>query len=713
MESLDLFGLWHQRLNKDAILKPLELRDVRHFCLECLALQEILREHQSPWLKQQFQLLMDATEPLSAIDQIMTADGEIRSDASETLYKLHREKASQTRALQTALDKLVKQHEMESILQERYVTTREGRWVLPVKSGMQHHFDGIIHSSSQTKQTVFMEPKEIIPLNNRLRQIDVEIEEEVERLLTELSKYLRHRLKDFDASRQVLHDCDVRLAQAQLAVHLNASPVEFCEGQIDLIDVRHPLLALSQTDVIANSVRLDKDKRILLLSGPNAGGKTVLLKSVGLAAHMARCGLLICAEDGSKIPFFKTIHIAIGDSQSVDAQLSTFAAHLSLLNTAASAHGPDHLLLIDEICGSTDPEEGSALARSFIEAFAANRVLAVITSHLGPLKLGWDKASGVMNGSLEYDSHTGRPTYQFIMGVPGQSLAIQTAKRVGVDSQIIDRAMNHLSPEMKNYQLGVNEVEEMKSEIRALKEQLAQENLEARQAKSKFMALIQKFDMEKERMLEQAMKRAERKIDTLIEHSKVDDIFRRHESLEKAKDQLPEVVKANSRTSPPPIKIESADDFAKHFPPGSKVHAPSIGRDAVIQGVPNARGEVPILSNSMRLTVHWEQLRPPQQADNPTKELVRRSKDVTNSAVESDRVIDVRGMSAEEAVQHLESQLDTASVNGEDRVKVVHGHGTEALKRAVRNYLSRSTYVKKWKTGGADAGGDGVTWVEL
>lgn len=711
MESLDLYSTWYQRLMKGATLKTLELKDLRHFCLEILALSEILKEHPTPWAKSVSSGLMDATEPLSAIDQIMTPEGDIRTDASETLFQLYNEKNQVVRQTQSILDRLIRQHEMEPVLQDRYVTNREGRWVLPVRSGKQHSLEGIIHASSQSKQTVFMEPKEIIPLNNRLRQIEVDIEDEVERLLRQLSEYLLTRAGEFELAQKLLLDCDVRFAQAQLASHMQASPCIFDEDEINMTDLRHPLLLLANVDVVPNSVHLTAKRRILLLSGPNAGGKTVLLKSVGLAAQMARCGLLIAAAEGSKLPFFSKIHVAVGDSQSVDQHLSTFAAHLKILNESSHAKGPTTLLLIDEICGSTDPEEGTALARAFLHAYARNGSFGVVTSHLGPLKLGWTPESGVVNGSLEYDSKSGKPTYQFLMGVAGLSLALQTARRVGVDAEILDDAMKYLSPEMKQYHLGLAEVEEMKDELRHLKEEVTRESKEARQEKSRYTALAQKFEREKEKMLEQTVRRAEKKIDTMIEHSKVEDVFRRHERLEQIKQDMPEVIKATPRTASV-VKIESADDFAKAYPPGSKVFASTIGRDAVIQGTPNSKGEVPVLSNSMRLMVPWAQLRPPQQASNPTTEIIRRAGEIT-SPLEQDRSVDLRGRSIDEALKQLELQLDTAVLNHEDRIKIIHGHGTDTLKKSIRSYLSRSVYVKKWKAGTPETGGDGVTWAEL
>ena len=713
MESLDLYSIWHQRLAKGATLKTLELKDLRHFCLEIVALHEILKDHATPWAQSVLSGLMDATEPLSAIEQIMTPEGEIRTDASETLYKLFNEKNQVVRQTQNILDRLIRQHEMEPVLQDRYVTNREGRWVLPVRSGKQNSFEGIIHASSQSKQTVFMEPKEIIPLNNRLRQLEVDMEEEIERLLRQLSEYLLERNPDFEASRTVLFNCDIRFAQAQLAAHMQAVACEFDAEEIHLSNLNHPLLLLANVEVISNSVHLEKHRRILLLSGPNAGGKTVLLKSVGLAAQMARCGLLIAAAEGSKLPFFEHIHVAVGDSQSVDQHLSTFAAHLKILNEAAQAKGPTTLLLIDEICGSTDPEEGTALARAFIQTYAKSGSFGVITSHLGPLKLGWDADTGVINGSLEYDSRSGKPTYLFLMGVAGQSLALQTARRVGVSPEVIEQAMTFLSPEMKKYHLGLSEIEQMKDELRQLKEQVAIESKEAKKEKSKYAALSSKFEQEREKMLAASVKRAEKKIETMIEHTKVDDIFRRHERLEQIKTEMPEIVKAAPRAATPAItRIESAEDFARVYPPGSRVFATSIGRDGVVQSAPNTKGEVTVLSNSMRLTVPWTQLRGANNAANPTTELVRRAGEIS-SPLEQDRSIDVRGRGMDEALTQLEIQLDTAVLNQEARIKIVHGHGTDTLKKGIRNYLSRSVYVKKWKAGTPETGGDGVTWAEL
>lgn len=769
MESLDLFEAWFQRLKKKATLKPLEIKDVRHFCQEALALKESLKLTpsfiQSPasnatstdtgidseidtvdsWAVRTEYSLMKAEEPLSAIDQILTIGGEIRSDASEKLFNLYNEKTSLMRQVHSNLDRLVKDHQLENVLQDKYVTTREGRWVLPIRSGMRHYLEGIIHSSSQTKQTVYMEPELVVPLNNRIRQIEVEIEEEIERLLFELSQYLQSKNDEFAMTKKIMIDVDILLAKSQWALLTDSQPFTFADPQnpaMELVQVRHPLLVTQQKKVVSNSITLEPKKSILLLSGPNAGGKTVLLKSIGLAAQMSRCGLPILAESSSVIPFFKDITVGIGDTQSIGEDLSTFAGHLKILHSASLQKGFDHLVLVDEICGSTDPEEGSGLARSFIEEFAANHIFAVITSHLGPLKSGWKDTDVVLNGSLEYDRNSGRPTYQFLQGVAGDSLALQTAQRVGVPTHILDRAKQFLTPESRARLSAMEELEKMKSDMILLQEHLRKELQQTKFEKSRLMAEKTKLEKEREQILKQVEKDAQKKVEEAITHAKVEDTFKRHRTLQDIKYNLPEIVKAplgegndaqsgghwsgnnengsrgsngGSAGGGSGFAIKTSEEFAKRFPAGTKIFVPRLNQDGIVQSTPNSKGEVQILSGSLRISLHWQDLKPAQKSTNMTSEILRRSSSVSPQfvVVDADRSLDLRGKTTEEAIEILEVELDQAAIRKEDRIKIIHGHGTEALKKAVRAYLSRSLYVKKWKAGASDQGGDGITWVEL
>jgi DNA mismatch repair protein MutS2 len=713
MQSLDLFELWIGRLKKKALLKTLELKDIRHFCFEVVALNEALKVSVSPWAQEQLGQLMQAEEPLSAIDQLMTPSGDIRMDASEKLYRLSKEKENVARQIQSQMDRLVRDNKMENMLQERYVTTREGRWVIPVKGGMQHFVPGVIHGSSQTKQTVFMEPEVVIPMNNRLRQIETEIEDEIERLLHEISDYLATQASAFEQSKRVLENCDVIFCKAQLSILLEAKSCRFNDDVIWLKDLTHPLLKISGKKVVSNTVQLNKEKSILILSGPNAGGKTVLLKSIGLAAQMARCGLPICCAPNSTLPFFKEVVTGIGDSQSVDEDLSTFAAHLKILDQASNLKGQHNLILIDEICGSTDPEEGSALARAFIEKYARNGVFAVITSHLSPLKMGWKESDPILNGSLEYDSKLGKPTYQFLSGVPGESLAIQTAKRVGVSMEIVNAALEKLTPAARARQNQMSELETLKKDIGVLQENLKQQLKKNSKLQEEYEQKLEDFEREKDNKLSQALKKANVKVDEALATVSAAQVFDKHRQLQEIKFNLPEIVKAKPIISSGAAPAQTADEFGQKYPPGSKVFVPSLNQDGVIQSLPNAKGEVLILSQSIRLQLPWMDLKPAQKAANPTTTLARRNSQVQVTVLDSDRTIDFRGKTVDEALSELEMTLDRASEQNEDRLKIIHGHGTESLKKAIRTYLSRSVYVKKWKAGTSTTGGDGVTWVEL
>jgi DNA mismatch repair protein MutS2 len=711
MESLDLFEPWYARLKKKAVLKTLELKDIRQFCLEVISLDQVFQESATAWGRNNQKKLFKASEPLSAIDQIITPRGEIRSDASETLYRLFREKETLSKQVQKSMDQLVHDHQMTSFLQDKYSTTREGRWVLPIRSGMQHFIPGVIHGSSQTKQTVYMEPETLVPLNNRLRQIEVEIEDEIERLLVELSGYLHSKNDDFYRAKLILEECDLIFCLAQWVILVDAKPFRFSDDEILLTELKHPLLVTAKKEVIPNNIHLKKDKSILILSGPNAGGKTVLLKSIGLSAKLSQHGIPIVAAENSILPFFEQIKVGIGDAQNVEENLSTFAGHLKVLQASAQLKGLKCLILVDEICGSTDPEEGSALARSFIESFAHNHVFAIITSHLSQLKTGWNPSHPILNGSMEFDNKLGRPTYNFLPGIAGESLALLTAKRVGIDQSIIERATSFLTPESRKRLSQIEEIDQLKTDIQSLRADLTKEVKKAASEKEKYQSLINQFDKEKEKQIQKLVSDYQAKIDDMIQSLKAEQTFKKYQSLHDIKMQLPQIVKAKVGVEANPI--ESAEDFAKKFPSGSKVQIVSLGQDGVVQSEPNSKGDVFVLSNSMRLAIHWSDLKPANKPLNPTTEILRRSTHSTLAPVDFERVLDLRGKTVQEAIDELESSLDQALYNKEERLKVIHGHGTEALKKGIRTFLSRSVYVKKWKAGTPETGGDGITWVEL
>ncbi len=711
MVSLELYENWHPLVNKKSELTPLHIKDIRYFLIEALSLKETLSKFKSDIINDHMQNFFSPEDGINKIENLLTMDGFIRTDASQTLYDLNQSKKDLSKGIQKTLDKLVKSYKIEDIIQDKFVTTREGRWVIPIKSDLRSRFEGVIHDSSQSKQTVFMEPTEVITINNKIREIELQIKDEINRLLKDISNYFYNLKDELSYAFDTLLFFDINFSKAQLALKTDAHKCTFNNDRIYLNLVKNPVLLLQNEKVIANNVELSKEKRILLLSGPNAGGKTVLLKSIGLNLHMARCGLLICAQPDSEIPFLKRIVSSVGDHQSLSQNLSSFASHLKILDLATELKGLDSLILVDEICSSTDPEEGSALARSFIESYSDNNVFAVVTSHFNYLKNSLTEVSSVVSGSLEFDLKSG-PTYKFLQGVTGQSLAIQTAKRVGISMDIVNKALDYMSPDKKDYFNNIDEVTELKDSLLVKTKETDDLKRKYHKEINRYKLLVEKYEKEKELMLEKSVLRAERKIDKMIQVNKAGQVLSKNTELQKVRQQLPEVIKPNLQNDS--NTPQSAEEFAKKFPPGSKVYISSLNKEGLIQSLPNKKGLVDVVSQSMRLQLNWKLLKlNTSNLINPADQILKNKGFFKLSSSEGDQALDLRGSSVDEAIAKIEMELDKATLGQADRVKIIHGHGTNSLKRAVRSYLSRCLYVKTWSSGSKNSGGDGVTWVTL
>ncbi len=363
--------------------------------------------------------------------------------------------------------------------------------------------------------------------------------------------------------------------------------------------------------------------------------------------------------------------------------------------------------MIDEICGSTDPDEGAALARGFIHHYAYQGAFGLITSHLGPLKMGWEEGSGIVNGSMNYDAESGRATYEFIRGVPGKSLAFATAKKIGILDSVYNNAKLYLSPAGQKRLQSMEEVERMKEEITHLKTQLRAEIATTQKKQKDYEKLERQFRAEKDERLQKELKEAVAKFTDDYKKGQIKNLFETHQRREKISADFPEVVKF-SGNGVDEKKYDSIEAFCKAFPPGSVVFVTTLNRDGIVQGEANGKGEIPILSGSMRLFVDWELLKPPKKTQNPLKK--------KNSPKTADIVydikkdeIDLRGLTTNEAIEKLEVTLDKAQANQLERIKIIHGHGSEALKKAVRSHLSRSVYISRWQVSSPHDGGDGVT----
>lgn len=706
LKALDSIDPVISRLSIRATLSTKELLSTREFLNASIALKNYLKSHRNPWSDMAQSEIADLLPILSRVDHVISPDGEILENASPELSSLLRESRDLKSQITKTMDQIVARRQMEPVLQDKYVTNRDGRMVIPVKSGNQHDIKGIIHDASHSKMTVFMEPQEVIPMNNRLREVQILIQEEIERILAELSRYLSSHLVSFENAAKAMLTCDAMFSRGRFAIRIKANGFQFSENGLTLKGLKHPLLVFKGGEVIANDVLLDENHRILLLTGPNAGGKTVLLKAIGLSAQMARCGLPISVQDGSTLPFFNEVCPIIGDLQSVDHDLSSFSSHLLRLKDSVKFASPGALILVDEICGATDPEEGSALARAIIDEYVSRKCFAVVTSHLGPLKKGWSEVKSLIHGSLDYDTRTNKPTFHLLLGVPGKSLAIMMAKRLGLPEEIVDRATKYLSPESRKQTEELEEVENLKSQLLNLRE-LAEKNLvEAQRQKQVYTDLVQKFRSDRDRWMDKTIRKTETKIENLIEETRQGRL--KQKTLHDLKGELPEIVK-----TPATPRAQTLDEFKSQFKPGTPAFSTRLGRKVVIQGEPDSHGQVQVLADSMRISLPWHSLTQGEGKSEPVKVSPGFPQLIKRTSGETPHELDLRGERVDDAIENLTKWLDRCLQSGHDRVKVIHGFGTEQLKKAIRRELSKSDAVKSWKPGDDTTGGDGITWIDL
>ncbi len=682
-------------IKKGQSLTSQDLNSMRLFFEDLKALNTIYPWTEFEKISSLIDRVLNSDLFLEKISSLITENGAFRSNASHLLFESFNKKKSLSQRIHKALDQLVKDFSLEHILQDRYVTTREGRWVLPIISGKQHDFKGIVHDSSNSKQTVYIEPEAVIGLNNSIRELENIIKKEIDRLLKEISDFLHLKYARIHKSYLAAIEIDALSACADWSIQYCASRITINKNHfISLKENFHPLLIDEKIKLTKNNFELSEKENILLLSGPNAGGKTVFLKCVGLACHMARCGLPVCAHESSVVPFFQTIKVLIGDHQSVEESLSTFAAHLKALDACSNLKGPKNLILIDEICGSTEAGEGSALSRAFIEKISENNVKGFITSHLGPLKSGWSKDSGVVNGSMYFDQKKGTPTYEFIKGVPGDSLTLKTAKKVGVSPNIINRALFFLNPDQKKKYSGLIEVEFLQESLKTQRKAYKEKQKELDQLKSEYQGMIKEFRQEQDSLLEMSIKRAQDNLNKNSAYLNIQNFIKNKAHLDKMKDKAPTLIKTLS--APSTINI-TEKNFSLKFPPGTPVYIPSLKKKGIIQGTPNSKGFVPVMSGSMRLLIKWSDARSVSPSTQGSK-LMKRSpftKNVLKSIIQNQ--VDLRGMDIETALEELESSIDKSLRLESDGLKVIHGHGTETIKKNIRSFLSRHPLVKTWK----------------
>lgn len=724
------------RASKGASLEIMELRD----CAIVLGLLEESglfverHQHAAPALASAAQSLRSVEElrPVkAALDAAIQPDGSIKESATPELRRLAHQAHSLKQQIRHQVDQMLHSRRFEEILQEQYFAQREGRYVIPVKTDMRGRVPGIVHDVSASGATVFIEPRELVELNNSIKVADLEIEREVRRILRELSSLVATQAEAMLAGLDALAELDGIAARASFGRQLKAQPVGLNdEGRVTLLQARHPLLVLSKGQVVANDILLDKSIHVLVISGPNTGGKTVTLKIVGLFALMVRAGLHLPCEAESEMAFFSGVYADIGDAQDLARDLSSFSAHMTqmiqLLDETDRQQSGDEqteprqwLVLLDEPVTSTDPSEGAALAEALLCRLATLGMKVVATTHYGSLKALAHTMPGFANASVEFDVVTLSPTYRLFMGVPGGSSALEIAGRLGMDRALLDEARLKLHKDERA-------METMLHDLQATQRQLADDlaraveaRREAEQAEQRAKAQLAHLE-ETEREAQRGLKRklSEQFSRARAEVQATVDTVKGEQKLIKAKAakqrlfELEAQTKAELTPAGQPIPLEQ-------LRVGDQVEIGGLGMTGTLLEAPQGKKRVRVKVGAGELLATVANLvglakgqaAPSKQAS--ASSTPRRLQTGGGLGLDEQTVVDVRGKAADEALDQVVAALDRATMAAVPFLRIIHGHGTGKLKATLRDYLKDSPYVASTRPGDRGEGGDGVTIVTL
>lgn len=643
-------------------------------------------------------------EVADAVEHAIAPTAEVLDRASVTLATLRAELRAAQQRLEQRIEAIVRSPEMLRVLQEPIVTQRNGRYVIPVKADFRGQVKGVVHDQSASGQTLFIEPLEILDLGNRVREIGLAEQREVERILTELSGRVARAADDLTAVLNALAAIDLILAKALLAEALEAArPQLVADGVVDLVDARHPLLPAET--VVPISIRIGGDYRALVITGPNTGGKTVSLKTTGLLALMAACGLQLPASERSRVPVFRRVFADIGDEQSIAQSLSTFSSHMRNVVAALREARAGDLVLLDEIGAGTDPDEGAALAMAILSALLRRDALVAATTHYPELKAFALGTAGVRNANVEFDAETLQPTYRLRIGLPGASQAFAIAARLGLDAAVRGEAEQHLSELHRSLETTLREAERQRLVLAEAQERLAAEleraqeerraaEVERRRTLAEARAELERAGQQAEELVLQA-RRALRAAESAFAQAS------RKSLVEEARDALAAAEATAESAAPPPL---AAGEIA----PGEEVLVGAATEPGRLVRI-DERGMAEVEAGSARLRVPVSDLRPApkrERAPLAPRATLPASRDVPLQ-------LDLRGARAEEALEVLDRYLNDAALAGYGRVRIVHGKGTGALRSAVRRHLAGHPLARAVRSAPASEGGEGATVVEL
>lgn len=674
-------------------------------------------------LSTRFDLLEPLTPVNNELKRCILSEEEISDDASSTLKNIRRSIKNANGQIHEQLNKIVNSQTGRTMLQEAIITMRNGRYCIPVKAEYRSKVPGMIHDQSSSGSTLFIEPMSIVQLNNTIRELELKEQEEIERILAELSELCGQHMEFLADDLRILVEFDFIFAKASLAKKMRATAPVFNEnGYINIKKGRHPLI--DSKKVVPIDIYLGKDFNLLIVTGPNTGGKTVSLKTVGLFTLMGQAGLHIPAFDGSSLAVFEEVYADIGDEQSIEQSLSTFSSHMT--NTVSILeHANDKcLVLFDELGAGTDPTEGAALAMSILSFLHNKGVRTMATTHYSELKVFALTTEGVENACCEFSVETLRPTYRLLIGIPGKSNAFAISSKLGLSDEIIDAARELIDSEDQSFEDLLSDLEENRIAIEKEREQVEAYKAEMEALKAKLSEKSDKLDAQRDRILREAKEEAYKVLQdakeyadtTIKKYNKWSNESGLSKEMERQRNALRDRMKGSETSllqnnKAKPKKQHKATDFKL----GDAVFVTSLNLKGTISTLPNAKGDCFVQMGILRSQVNISDL---ELIDEPTitapnMQKTGSGKIKLNKSFSIKPEINLIGKTVDEALPALEKYLDDAYLAHLPKVTVIHGRGTGALKNAIHTQLKRINYIKSYRIGGFGEGDHGVTIVEF
>lgn len=670
----------------------------------------------------EYQIIYDITAGLRPrpelsreIDRCINEYGEIADTASSKLKSLRRKIESIENSIRDKLDSIIKSSQFQDMLQESLVTKRENRYVVPVKQEQRNKFDGIVHGQSASGMTLFMEPMAVVKLNNELRDVRAQESAEIQRILQMLSSQIAADAEIIKNDLITASRIDVISASARFSIDHNCNAPEINQaGLIDLKQARHPLL---KEEPVPIDINLGDKISTLVITGPNTGGKTVSLKTVGLLTLMTQTGMHIPAEANSTVAVFEKIFADIGDEQSIEQSLSTFSSHMTRIREFLAESDDSTLVLMDELGVGTDPEEGAALGISILDKLREKNAVTVATTHYSQLKSYAYSTDHVENASVEFDLETLKPTYKLIMGVPGGSNAFEIALRLGIPEEIIERARILLSEEEIKVEDIINELNQERNRYTKLRKEMQEYRKREKELKEKYENLIKEQQEKHEKEMQKAREEAEeivaetkKEAKRIISQLKEKDYTKRSEVDRSQTEANQELKKLEQILESEKEKAEAAKTD-KNFELGDQVRVRSIGRKGEITSIDEDKNEAVIQAGIMKISASLADLVKVGILEEDEEEMIK-SYRVQKSQHVSPK-IDLRGDRYEDAQHKLDKYLDDAFLAGLNEIEIVHGKGTGALRNAVEEILEKNPHVLDFRLGRQREGGTGVTIAKL